>query len=134
MFTEMELAYLASQRLGRIPTQKPNGTLQNSPVGFQYNAVEHTIDIGGYRMEASRKFRNVAANGRVAFVVDDLLSVHPWRVRCVEIRGHAQALPSDARTPALIRIHPERIISFGLDYPTTEAHGLSFNSRDVQPP
>lgn len=28
--------------------------------------------------------------GRVAFVVDDIASVEPWRVRCVEIRGHAE--------------------------------------------
>ncbi|NTW39819.1 MAG: PPOX class F420-dependent oxidoreductase, partial [Cellulomonadaceae bacterium] len=32
MFTETELAYLATQRLGRLATQKPNGTLQNNPV------------------------------------------------------------------------------------------------------
>ena len=131
MFTDTELAYLRSQRLGRIATQKPDGTLQNSPVGFRYNAAEHTVDIGGDRMEQSRKFRNVAVNGRVAFVVDDLVSVQPWRVRCVEIRGHAEALPADGTSPALIRIHPDRIISFGIDEPDTDAHGLSVNARDV---
>lgn len=131
MFTETELAYLATQRLGRIATQKPNGTLQNSPVGFRYNPVEHSIDVSGYRMDASRKYRNVADNGRVAFVVDDLASVQPWRVRCVEIRGRAEAVPADGRTPALIRIHPERIISFGLEEPDTEAHSLTISSRDV---
>lgn len=131
MFTETELAYLNTQRLGRIATQKPDGRLQNSPVGFRYNPVEGTIDVGGYRMEASRKYRNVADNGRVAFVVDDVVSVQPWRVRCVEVRGHAEALPADGSTPALIRIHPERIISFGLDEPDTEAHGLRINARDV---
>ena len=94
-------------------------------------AAEHTVDIGGYRMEQSRKFRNVAVNGRVAFVVDDLVSVQPWRVRCVEIRGHAEALPADGTSPALIRIHPDRIISFGIDEPDTDAHGLSVNARDV---
>ncbi len=91
MFTDTELAYLASQRLGRLATQKPDGTLQNSPVGFRYNETERTIDIGGLHLEDSRTYRNVAANGRVAFVVDDLASVHPWRVRCVEIRGDTEA-------------------------------------------
>ncbi len=33
-FTEAELEFLRSQPLGRLATQKPNGTLQNSPVGF----------------------------------------------------------------------------------------------------
>ena len=42
-------------------------------------------------MAASRKFRNVAENGRAAFVVDDIASLDPWRVRCLEIRGDAEA-------------------------------------------
>ncbi len=118
-FTETELAYLASQRLGRLATARPDGTLQNSPVGFGYNAELETIDISGHNMGASRKFRNVAANGRAAFVVDDIRSVDPWRVRCVEIRGRAEAItePVDSagRFPGpIIRIHPDRVISFGL--------------------
>jgi pyridoxamine 5'-phosphate oxidase family protein len=131
MFTDAELTYLQSQRLGRLATQKPDGTLQNSPVGFRYNAAEGTIDIGGYRMDASRKYRNVADNGRVAFVVDDLASVQPWRVRCIEIRGRAEAVPGEDGRPPLIRIHPERIISFGIDEPDTQAHSLTVNARDL---
>ena len=122
-FTDSEIAYLASQRLGRLATQKPNGTLQNSPVGFRYNPETDTIDIGGRNFEASRKFRNVGANGRVAFVVDDLASVQPWRPRCVEIRGRGEAIPSDGTHPALIRIHPERVISIGLGEPDRDVTG-----------
>ncbi|MPV90523.1 PPOX class F420-dependent oxidoreductase, partial [Georgenia ruanii] len=100
-------------------------------VGFQYNPATETIDISGYNFEGSRKFRNVAANGKVAFVVDDLASVRPWRPRCVEIRGHGEAFPSDGARAAFIRIHPERVISFGLDEPDHEAHSLSIDFRDV---
>lgn len=114
-FTDSQIDYLNGQRLGRLATQKPDGTLQNSPVGFRYNPATGTIDIGGHDFEASRKFRNVAVNGRAAFVVDDLASVKPWRPRCVEVRGRAEAIPAGENTPALIRIHPERVISFGLD-------------------
>ena len=81
-FTEAELEYLSTQRLGRLATVQPDGTLQVSPVGFHHNAELDTIDIGGYNMAASRKFRNVADNGRVAFVIDDVPSVDPWQVRC----------------------------------------------------
>jgi pyridoxamine 5'-phosphate oxidase family protein len=126
-FTDAELGYLASQRLGRLATAHPNGTLQVSPVGFRYNSQTGTIDIAGRNMAASRKFRNVAANGQAAFVVDDLASVQPWRVRCVEIRGHAEAIaePADSAYSAspggfdgaIIRIHPERVISFGISEP-----------------
>lgn len=119
-FTDAELDYLAGQRLGRLATAQPDGTLQVNPVGFTYNTATETIDIGGYNMAASRKFRNLAANGRVAFVVDDIASIKPWRVRCVEIRGTAEAIaaPSDSASMidgAIIRIHPDRVISFGLE-------------------
>lgn len=122
VFTDGELAYLADQPLGRLATQQANGTLQVNPVSFVYNADRETIDIGGRDMENSRKFRNIAENGRVAFVVDDIASFDPWTVRCLEIRGHAEALPdpvdSVARTTgAIIRIHPQRIISWGIDPP-----------------
>jgi len=130
VFTDTEITYLASQRLGRLATVQPGGTLQVSPVGFSYNPATATIDIKGYNLAQSRKFRNIADNGRAAFVVDDLLSVQPWRVRCLEIRGVAEALTTD-RGP-LIRLHPRRIISFGIDEPDTAAHSLTTNRRDVR--
>jgi pyridoxamine 5'-phosphate oxidase family protein len=138
-FTKIELDYLATQQLGRLATVQPNGTLQVSPVGFTYNAGTGTIDIRGYHMAASRKFRNVADNGRVAFVIDDIASTDPWRVRCLEIRGTAEAISDPAVTDsadagvsgAIIRIHPGRIISFGLDSPDVEPHDLVPYSRDV---
>jgi len=120
MFTDTELAYLQGRRLGRLATARADGGLQNSPVGFSYNPDLHTIDIGGHNMAASQKFRNVTDNGRVAFVVDDLASIQPWHVRCLEIRGRAEALLDPPETTstfrgAIIRIHPQRIISFGID-------------------
>jgi pyridoxamine 5'-phosphate oxidase family protein len=136
-FTSAELAYLATQRLGRLATVQPNGTLQVSPVGFRYNSDTATIDIGGFNMASSRKFRNVADNGRVAFVVDDIASTDPWRVRCLEIRGDAEAIADPAADSAagidgsIIRIHPRRIISFGIDDPDHAPHELVPNNRDV---
>ncbi len=118
--TEAHVAYLATQRLGRLATVDRDGRPQNNPVGFRYNAQLGTIDIGGLDMGRSRKFRNLATNPNVAFVVDDIASLRPWRVRCVEVRGTAEALVD--QTPhgphfsaEIIRIHPRRVISFGLD-------------------
>lgn len=129
VFTDSEIAYLAGQRLGRLATVQDSGTLQVSPVGFAYNAAMNTIDISGFNLISSQKFRNVASSGRAAFVVDDLVSVEPWRVRCLEIRGTAEAI-ADPDAP-LIRLHPQRIIAFGIDEPDTEAHSLTVNSRNV---
>ncbi|MCP2296298.1 pyridoxamine 5'-phosphate oxidase family protein [Nocardia amikacinitolerans] len=117
--TSDQIAYLRSQRLGRLATVRPDGSPQNNPVGFRYNAELGTIDIAGWNMGSSRKFRNLATNDRVAFVVDDIASVQPWRVRCLEIRGTAEALTDvdtymSGASRELIRIHPERIIAFGI--------------------
>lgn len=123
-----DAAYLDSQRLGRLATLQANGTLQNNPVGFYYNAARQTIDIGGRDMANSQKFKNVTRKPTVAFVVDDIASTNPWRVRCLEIRGQAEAIlnPPDSAVPfpsAIIRVHPNRIISFGIDPPQTSRGG-----------
>lgn len=137
-FSEAEIAYLASQTLGRLATMQRNGTLQNSPVGFTYNADLDTVDITGHGMSGSQKYRNVGANNRVAFVVDDIASRQPWRIRCLEIRGTAEAVPppdgvgADPRgfDGAIIRITPTRIISFGLT-DSDDPFRNGANKRDV---
>ncbi|MGH3621075.1 MAG: PPOX class F420-dependent oxidoreductase [Sciscionella sp.] len=120
MFTEAESEYLESQPLGRLATIGPDGAPQARPVGFFYDRATGTIDIGGYSMGRTQNFRNVKADGRFSFVVDDLASVDPWRPRGIEIRGHAEALTDqEPRNPALsreiIRLHPERTLSWSLD-------------------
>jgi pyridoxamine 5'-phosphate oxidase family protein len=135
IFTAEETAFLASQRLGRLATAQPDGTLQVSPVGFEYNAERETIDVRGYGMVTSRKFRNIEDNGRVAFVVDDVPSRDPFRVRCLEIRGSAESVrgpgdPAAGDDGAVIRIHPRRIISFGINS-EFDMLDLKTDNRDV---
>ena len=91
-FLDGEIAYLRSQRLGRLATVDRSGAPQNNPVGFVIDEVAGHVVIGGLAMAKTRKFRNVQANPHVAFVVDDLASVSPWVVRGVEVRGMAEAL------------------------------------------
>lgn len=129
-FTDLEADYLTTQRLGRIATQQPDGTLQVSPVGFSYDPATGMISVHGYRMAKSRKYRNVADNGRVAFVVDDLASTRPWRPRCVEVRGRGEATTDPAGEPVIL-IQAEQIISFGLDNANVPAHSFQITSRQV---
>ena len=136
LFSERELAFLSSQAVGRLATTQADGTLQVNPVGFTYNVELDTFDIHGYRLSSSRKFRNVAENGRAAFVVDDVPSVDPLRVRCLEVRGYAEVVVATGHTQeglddAVIRIHPERIISFGIDVPDQEVAAMTPHNRDV---
>src|ERR1700692_1105091 len=116
-FKSHELDFLREADLGRLATIQPDGTPQNSPVGFTYNDALGTIDIAGYRMSKSQKFRNIARNDKVAFVVDDITSRDPWRVRCLEIRGTAEQVEiPPARGAAggevghrVLRLPPRRI-------------------------
>ena len=52
-----------------------------------------------------------APAARVAIVIDDLASEDPWHPRGLEVRGRGEAI---ALPTPLIRIHPERIVSWGL--------------------
>jgi pyridoxamine 5'-phosphate oxidase family protein len=113
VFREAELRYMTGGRqLGRLATVGADGTPHVVPIAFIYNAVRDTIDIGGYELESTKKFRDVARRGRAAIVIDDLASTDPWHPRGIEIRGRGEAIPLP--TP-LIRIHPERIVSWGLE-------------------
>ena len=113
VFTTAERDYLAGgQQLGRIATVGADGTPHVVPVAWIYNAARDTIDIGGHELEQTKKFRDVARTGRVAIVIDDLASTDPWHPRGIEVRGRGEAI---AMPTPLIRIHPERIVSWGLE-------------------
>ena len=116
----IEQAYLAGQRHGRLATVAPDGSPQNKPVGFRYNADLGTIDIYGFQMETSAKFRNIQANLAVAFVVDDVIAAGPAGTRFLEIRGRAEAVsdpvPSaDHLSPHVIRTRLRRVIGWNID-------------------
>src|SRR5258708_18285977 len=115
--TRAEIDYLEVQQLGRLATIQPDGSPQVKPVGFRYNPELATIDIGGFRMSASQKFRNVSRDGRGALVLYDIASTQPWRVRFQDVPGYAGAGPalflsSSALDPVLFLIpSPSRLPS-----------------------
>lgn len=112
-FSETELAYLLGERcLGRVATVGKDGTPHVVPVGWSYNADQDSIEVGG--RERTKKYRDVKRSGRAAIVVDDLASINPWRPRGVEVRGRAEAVGGDR---PMIRIRPDRIVSWGIESP-----------------
>jgi pyridoxamine 5'-phosphate oxidase family protein len=123
-FSQNEIAYLGRGLLGRLATIGIDGTPHVAPVGMiSYNAQLDTIDVTGHDLANTKKFRDVARLGRAALVVDDLASTNPWRPRGIEVRGRAEAVEG---TQPLIRIHPERIVAWGID-----TGGFQRNSRTV---
>ena len=125
--------YLVSQTRGRLATVGPDGAPQNKPVGFVYNAELATIDIVGFDMDRSAKYRNVGVNPNVAFVVDDAVSQGAAGMRFVEIRGVAEQVSVESPAIAgvssqIIRIHPRRVISMNVD-----PDRPGFQTRDLAP-
>ncbi len=118
-FTQAEIEYLGTQRLGRLATINTAGELHVVPVSFRYNPEQDTLDIGGRWLSTSRKYRDVERDGRVAFVVDDVVA-GPLP-RGMEIRGRAVVAPTGGQEirpnldPEVIRITPTRIIAWGVN-------------------
>lgn len=137
-FTPEEIAYLQSQRLGRLATIGANGDLHVVPVGFRYNPEQDTIDIGGHNFATSKKYRDALRHGRVAFVVDDVLP--PWKPRFVEVRGTVQAEATGGTAivpnfpPEIIRVTPTYIVSIGVnDEVVMPGQGrVNYHGRKVQ--
>lgn len=120
-FTPRELACLQGEpHLGWLATDGRDGTPHVAPVGWSYNPDLGTIDIGGRDLARTKKFRDAARSGRAALVIDDVQP--PWRPWGVEVRGEAEAIEGPQ---ALIRIHPRRIVSWGLE-------GTDFGQRHAR--
>jgi len=110
-FTDREAEFLKGQRLGRIATVSPDGQPHVVPVAYEFDGK--FIYFGGYNLEKSLKFRNMQKNPKVAFVVDDLVSVKPWTPRGVEIRGLAETVQRDGYLN--VRITPLVKVGWGRD-------------------
>jgi pyridoxamine 5'-phosphate oxidase family protein len=131
ILTDAEQRFLSRQPRGRLATIGPDGTPQVKPLGFTWNAPLGTIDIAGYNMGGSAKYRNIKADPRVAFVVDEVTEESMEGAHFLEIRGAAEAVTGRASADGhlaaeIIRIHPRRVIAYNVD---PEQPGLQ--SRDI---
>ena len=144
IFTDAEYTYLAGHPLGRLATIGPDGAPQIHPVAFWLNDGTGTIDIGGPALARSQKFRNIQADPRVSFVVDDQAEI-PNPIgqtgRGIEVRGHAEIVTLDppliaAFSNETLRIYPHRIIAWNIGEfaPAPSGrlpHLQGYNSRNV---
>ena len=130
--TDAEQRFLARQPRGHLATVGPDGIPQVKPLGFTYNAALGTIDISGWNMAGSAKYRNVRANPRVAFVVDEVTAPTMEGSHFLEIRGDAETAagpgPTGHLSTEIIRIYPRRVLSFNVD-----PDHPGFAARDIEP-
>jgi pyridoxamine 5'-phosphate oxidase family protein len=121
LLSPAQIEYLSGQRLGRLATAGADHKPHVAPTSFRFNPELGTVDAGGLRVAQTKKYRDVQANGWAAIVIDDLVSITPWRPRFLEIRGRAEAVATGGSAlgpgfgEAFIRIHPEKVNSFGIE-------------------
>lgn len=137
-FTDAEIEFLNSQRLGRLATVGADGMPHIVPVAVFYDPAAEALVIGANAqfgeeiMAASKKFRDAQRRPKVAVVLD---APSP---RILEVRGEAEThLDGGADVgkrlgapfrfcQAWIRIRPRRIVTVGVN---DGAYGAS--ARDI---
>ena len=136
VFTDAEIAYLTTQRLGRLATVGPDGQPHIIPVTFIYNAEQDTIDIGGINFGAGKKWRDARQNSKVCFLLDE-----SWGsgAKAIEVRGKAELHETGGESinprfptfaPQFFRVRPHRIVSWGIEEDGAD-RGFSPNARTV---
>ena len=121
MFTEKERAYLKSQRLARIATVAPDGQPDVVPVGFEFDGA--TFYVGGHNVTKTRKYKNVQAGQvRVALVVDDLVSIDPWRPRGIRVYGNAELVKRDGRLGRTTYLQLSPLVTWSWNVEGPSAH------------
>ena len=111
VFTELEVAYLGSQRLARLATASAAGQPDVSAVGFGLDG--DAIISGGIDLTKTVRFRHLRENPRATIVIDDLASTDPWSPRGIKVRGSARIEDHDGSLR--IRIEPEVIWSWNIN-------------------
>ncbi len=126
VFTELEVAYLRSQRLARLATASANGQPDVSAVGFGLDG--DAIVSGGIDLTKTVRFGHLRQNPRATIVIDDLVSTDPWTPRGVKVRGSASIEDHEGRLR--IRIEPEVIWSWNINE-DAEKRFATIERRDV---
>lgn len=110
-FTEAERAYLDAQPLARIATAAADGRVDVAPVGLHRDGDE--LVIRGLDLRSTYKYRFIGENPRAALVVDDMVSLDPWRPRGIKV--HAEATIDASGDREVIRLWPTRKWSWGIE-------------------
>jgi pyridoxamine 5'-phosphate oxidase family protein len=121
MLSKEEVEYLNTQRLARVASASPKGVPEVSPVGFEFDGKYFWV--GSHSQEIfhrTRRYRNITGgNNRVSIVIDDLVSVVPWRPRGIKVGGTAEVVEHDGifGKGEYFRIKPSVSVSWGIEAP-----------------
>lgn len=124
MFNKAELKYLKSQFLVRIATATRKGKPNVAPVGFEFDGKYfYTGSVKQEILKSTPRYRNIKnGNKNVALVIDDLVSVDPWKPRGIRVNGVADFVVREGEfgKGEYIRIKPRLSWSWGLSEENTK--------------
>jgi pyridoxamine 5'-phosphate oxidase family protein len=119
MFSEPEINYLKSQVLARIATVSKTGQPDVVPVGFEFDGKYFWIGSHDQNIFfRGHKYLNVHnGNKLVALVVDDLVSVDPWKPRFIKVYGFAEIADHNGEfgPGKYLKITPKTSWSMGIE-------------------
>src|SRR5437870_2249075 len=118
MFSKQEIAFVKQQRLARFATVSKTLQPDVAPVVFDFDGKN--FYVAGLDLAQTFKFKNVTGgNRRVAFVLDDLETIEPWRPRGIKIHGTADIVTRKGRfgRRTYMRIKPHTMWSWGIKEP-----------------
>ncbi|MFG2553241.1 PPOX class F420-dependent oxidoreductase [Streptomyces sp. NPDC048581] len=89
-FTDEETAYLYANPLARFASLCADEQPDVVPVALEFDGTHFWVGGPGAEVLGTRKFRNVGhGRDKVAFVVDDMVSVEPFIARGIRVYGIA---------------------------------------------
>jgi pyridoxamine 5'-phosphate oxidase family protein len=135
VFTEKELAKLTGATLARIATIGADGQPHVVPLTYALNQDEDAIDVGGYGFASSKKWRDAVRDPRVTFLLDESSGGEGYGI---ELRCTAEVHETGGETinprfpgfdPQFLRLRPHRIVSWGVEVPSSES--TAARGRDI---
>jgi pyridoxamine 5'-phosphate oxidase family protein len=135
MLSKAETDYLQTQRIARLASVSPKGQPEVSPVGFEWDGTYFYVGTHDASFfPKTQRVKNIKrGNARVSLVVDDLVSVQPWKVRGIKILGDAEIVDHKGifGPGKYLRIKPRVSVSWGVEEAVDRKSQEQWASRKI---
>ena len=133
--TDLELAFIKEQRIGRLATASPSGAPDVAPALAIYRRSLGVFLLGGQGIERTRRYNNARRNPQASLVFD-AISWDPYELQGVKVAGSISVHLADeeinlgtAGVPLLV-LRPERKWTWGLEEKAFDESGTFRMHRD----
>ena len=133
--TDIELAFIKEQRIGRLATASPSGAPDVAPGLAIYRRSLGVFLMGGQGLERTRRYNNARRNPQASLVFD-AITWDPYELQGVKVAGSISVHIADDEinlgttgNPLLV-LRPERKWTWGLEEKAFGDDGVFRMHRD----